>query len=242
MSNNISKFGGKIWLDSHGSCSYQCALCSNTFFSAGYYEFHVLKVHSSALRSDVPRTTHNNEQIPRNSAKADNRNNHDKTYRKPKNQSRLFSRKFDDKSTLSYAKCTKQFDDLKQLRSHIRKCHHFDCSYCQDGFETEKGLWSHQRKQHATKFPYRCRVCPRAFKQYYQLKDHMPITHAQRNYVRCDFCSKMLMSKFEKLNHIKKEHSNRRYYCFLCTEYRTTNNDNLKRHTKEKHPGLSQPK
>lgn len=108
-------------------------------------------------------------------------------------------------------------------------------------FSFGKGLWAHQKNHHPDRFPYRCKVCPRAFKHSGELKEHIGAIHARGNDVECDFCSKVLMSVYEKENHIKQQHRDRRYYCGLCNDYKTISQVNLRRHTKEKHPGQSQP-
>ncbi|XP_031636715.1 zinc finger and BTB domain-containing protein 16-like [Contarinia nasturtii] len=142
-------------------------------------------------------------------------------------------------------KCTRVFDSLERLRRHVREHHQFSCIYCPidavKSFETEKGLSSHHGRCHPSLFPYKCSICPRSFKRKDDLCQHKQTNHIRGNEVKCDFCPKKLMSVYEKDNHIKKHHSDRRYHCFLCTEYRTTSATNLKRHTKEKHPGQQQP-
>lgn len=129
-------------------------------------------------------------------------------------------------------KCDSRFRSFESLRDHVRRRHSICCTHCVDTkndvnapktFETEKGLWSHQRAHHAKEFPYKCDVCVRSFQQRQQRKDHMETKHVRGNNVKCDFCSKILMSTFQKKNHIKRNHSNRRYYCQLCKCFHFTN-------------------
>lgn len=176
-------------------------------------------------------------------------------------------------------RCESRFGTFEVLREHIRRRHFYRCTHCDEGdgkspkaFETEKGLWNHQRNHHAKHYPYKCDVCVRSFERRQRLKDHMESQHVRGKDVKCDFCTRILMSTFQKKNHIKRSHSNRRYHCQLCkcfvpfyrriflnmmpdsdahefyydllnagNEYRTTDVDNLKRHTREKHPGQVQP-
>ena len=242
-SGNFPRFGGKIWIDAHGSCSYECALCKNTFFSAGSFEFHITMVHNNDMKAMSYGQSNNNR---------DKNGNRDDTHSSSSNAHRSNAhnqssgRRERQSGQLICTKCTNRFDSLVDLREHVRSQHQFECVYCPSGtiksYETLNGLWLHQRNHHERKFPYKCKVCIRAFKRREELLEHKQSKHARGNDVQCDFCSKILMSAFEKENHIKKEHSDRRYYCFLCTEYWTTCQKNLRRHTKEKHPGRSQPK
>lgn len=148
-------------------------------------------------------------------------------------------------SKLACNKCTMTFYNLERLRAHAREKHIHECVYCPrdatKSFETLKGLQNHQRNDHESKFPHQCSICPRAFKRSHQLKEHIEGKHTRGHDVKCDFCPTILKSMFQKKNHTKQEHSDRRYYCHLCTEYRTNNEDNLRRHTREKHPGRKQP-
>lgn len=120
-------------------------------------------------------------------------------------------------------RCEARFGTFEVLREHIRRRHFLRCTHCVDNdgnspkaFETEKGLWSHQRSHHAKYYPYKCDVCVRAFDSRQRLKDHMESVHVRGKDVKCDFCSRILMSTFQKKNHIKRSHSNRRYHCQLC--------------------------
>lgn len=126
-------------------------------------------------------------------------------------------------------KCDSRFRCFESLRDHVRRRHSFRCTHCVETkndinapktFETEKGLWSHQWKQHVKEFPFKCDVCPRAFSSRQQRTDHMQTKHVRGTNVKCDFCTRILMSAFQKKNHIKRHHSNRRYYCFLCKCFR----------------------
>lgn len=131
--------------------------------------------------------------------------------------------------------CGHKFNNLESLRDHVRRRHSYQCAFwltekngininttttnsIRKTFETEKGLWSHQRTHHMIEqqFPYRCDVCVRAFVYRQQWRDHMEDKHVRGNDVKCDFCPKVLMSMFQKKNHIRRQHSDRRYYCFLC--------------------------
>lgn len=244
------KFGGKIWVDTHGSCSYQCVFCRNTYYSAGTFEYHMLMHHGNQLRRNEMEASQPNRKIGKEEAQRElngkgtssSRNN---TGSKRSDCSQPTGLKGENISKLACTKCMMTFDNLEQLRSHAREKHIYECVYCPrdaiKSFETEKGLWSHQRSEHESKFPRKCTICPRAFKRTHQLTEHIQSKHTRGHDVKCDFCPKILKSVFEKKNHIKTEHSDRRYYCHLCTEYRTTNEDNLRRHTRDKHPGQKQP-
>lgn len=127
--------------------------------------------------------------------------------------------------TFPCMRCESRFRSFESLRDHVRRRHSFRCTHCVQtendvntpkAFETEKGLWSHQRNHHSKQFPYKCDVCIRAFDSRHQRKGHMEAIHVRGNNVKCDFCDRILMSAFQKKNHIKRRHSNRRYYCHLC--------------------------
>lgn len=283
------KFGGKIWIDNDGKCSYECSACDYKFLSAKVFELHITMHHQhkyneqqkrsdccDSFGSDVQRNNqtkvnsdacqHANFQRERHSHRDQNENIPSRSHgNNEKNHQRRYStkeaprfnsngeplnRKYERRASatsnqLECTTCMKRFESLERLRAHVRMRHQFECLYCPretaKTYATEKGLMSHQRNHHPSHFPYRCKVCPRAFQRNMHLKEHMQITHARGNDVKCDFCPKILMSAFEKENHIKNVHNNRRYYCFLCNDYRTTSEPNLRRHTKEKHPGQSQP-
>lgn len=62
----LGMFGGKIWIDTYGACSYECALCQKTFFSAGSFEYHVSHDHRNQFtRSNqtVTNTVHPNQVV-----------------------------------------------------------------------------------------------------------------------------------------------------------------------------------
>lgn len=312
VSQPISKFGGKIWIDDRGCCSYECAICGYKFMSSGAFEFHIPVAHQHLLAqasvtsesggfSEVSKhhtscgheshfrrreyqshRPHFHEQrnsghpstekrIPtvhqtmfaQPSAARESRevidvsNRHEPPMNRrqhPSERQHSHEHRRGDHSPapkrigLICTKCTKQFNDLQSLRTHVQAHHQFVCQFCPEQtvktFDTEKGLWSHQRSRHATMFPYRCRVCPRAFTNEALLKLHMQDKHSRgpMQSIKCDFCPRIMMSAFEKSNHIKEKHNDRRYHCQLCTDYKTTNEINLRRHTKEKHPGQRQPK
>lgn len=252
LENARPRFGGKIWIDPYGSCSYDCALCGNRFFSAGSFEFHITMVHrhemktNALVQSGQNHTTQSSFYRERDSEDAHsttNRISHTKTYNELSD--RKHGQHDNVSSDLICPKCNKRFVSLSLLRKHVLNHHKFKCIHCPrdttKSFETQQGLRLHQRNQHDSIFCYKCKVCPQAFERREELQKHKQSKHARGNDVKCDFCPKMLMSVFEKENHIKKEHSNRRYYCFLCTEYWSTSEKNVRRHTKEKHPGQSQP-
>lgn len=120
-------------------------------------------------------------------------------------------------------RCTARFKTFELLRDHIRRRHFYHCTHCMDkdgntpkAFETEKGLWSHQRTHHPKYYPCQCDICPRAFASRQLRKDHMETVHVRGKDVKCDFCSRILMSTFQKKNHIKRAHADRRYHCQLC--------------------------
>lgn len=120
-------------------------------------------------------------------------------------------------------RCDARFRTFEVLRDHIRRRHFYVCKHCTDAeghapkaFETEKGLWAHQRSHHPKYYPRKCDVCVRAFETRQQLKEHMETAHVRGKDVKCDFCDRVLMSQFQKKNHIKRAHSERRYHCQLC--------------------------
>lgn len=244
------RFGGKIWIDAYGSCSYDCAICGNRFFSAGSFEFHITMVHRSEMKANaLIQSGHSHtaqssfHQDPEDAHSSTNRFAWTKTHNESSN--RKHEHRDNISSDLMCTNCNKRFENLSLLRKHVQNRHQYKCIHCpRDAmkcYETQQGLRLHQRNQHDSIFRHKCKVCPQAFERRDQLREHKQSKHARGNDVKCDFCPKMLMSVFEKDNHIKKKHSNRRYYCFLCTEYWSTCEKNLRRHTKEKHPGQSQP-
>lgn len=263
MNQSNLKFGGNIWINERGAYLYEC-FCGYKFVTSGAYEIHVQLAHQSEFMPQSPIEQRNvvqhfghhgpAEQRQRGENSHGGRKIHKPRY-EPKNGDHNRYRPFNNNGNgnrvipqqkLICTKCDRRYDNLELLRSHVQKHHQFPCNLCpvdtEKTFDTEKGLWSHQRNRHATKFPYRCNVCPRAFPHDNALIEHTQRIHARGNNVKCDFCPKILMSKFEKNEHIKKMHSDRRYHCRLCDVYSTTNEINLRRHTKEKHPGQMQPR
>lgn len=129
----------------------------------------------------------------------------------------------DETKKFPCTRCEAKYNTFESLRDHIRRRHFHRCMHCVDdagktskAFETEKGLWSHQRAHHTKHYPYKCDVCPRAFDSRQKLTDHMGTVHVRGKDVKCDFCTRVLMSTFQKKNHIKRAHANRRYHCQLC--------------------------
>lgn len=280
---NRLKFGGKIWIDERGACTYECYACGYKFSSSNAYECHIPMAHQHQFVQSVADThvkarsvqqankekygngrgewsagpiTHmeNAESDrrkryhpygewsdgPNTQMKYTDQNDRQIRYHPQADESRVIPK------LLTCTKCQKTFTTIEFLRAHTRENHQFFCQLCPADtaktYDTEAGLWSHQRTRHVTQFPYRCKVCVRAFKHGNQLNEHMQTVHTRGNNVKCDFCPRILMSMFEKTNHIKMYHSDRRYHCLLCKDYRTTSSVNLRRHTKEKHPGQTQPK
>lgn len=259
MDKPTKLFGGKIWIDERGACSYECSICGYTLLSAKVYEVHVQMAHQHELRrlnaekQAKELEYRKREYYSRREHVHDNRATYnDRFVKRPHNEHQNDNRHRvnDDRRVISQrlfcTKCEKPFNDLESLRAHMAENHQYVCKLCPSEtaktYDTEKGLWSHQRSRHATKFPYRCNVCPRAFAEAIELSEHQQSTHTRRNNVQCDFCPKVLMSMYEKTNHIKKYHANRRYHCLLCNEYSTTSEINLRRHSKEKHAGRKQPR
>lgn len=226
MTEKSLKLAGKIWM-TNDLCSYQCVVCDCIFSSATLFEQHIPKTHNDStpagcVDAQTRRCSLDGGRFRASKESHHNQSNYKIPRRQPDNRHRHVK---GDVEPFNCLKCDARFRSLESLRDHNRRRHSYGCVHCVDNtndanasktFETEKGLWAHQRNVHPKDFPFQCDVCIRAFNSPKRLKEHEVTKHTRGNYVKCDFCSRMLMSVFQKKNHIQRRHSNRRYYCFLC--------------------------
>lgn len=55
MTNRL-KFGGKIWIDERGACTYECCVCGYKFSSSSAYEYHIPMAHQHQFVQSIADT------------------------------------------------------------------------------------------------------------------------------------------------------------------------------------------
>lgn len=124
------RFGGKIWIDAYGSCSYDCALCGNRFFSAGSFEFHITMVHRTEMKanaliqsghSHTTQSSFRREQDPEDAHSSTNRAARTNIHNESSD------RKHGHRDLIC-TNCNKRFESLSLLRKHVQNHHQYKLS------------------------------------------------------------------------------------------------------------------
>ena len=72
--------------------------------------------------------------------------------------------------------CDEEFDDVDELRIHIRDIHTFECNLCETRLENSEELYMHL----LTCEIYRCYTCDYKHKRLSELKSHIKLKHEGR--------------------------------------------------------------
>ena len=115
------------------------------------------------------------------------------------------------------SKCEAQFENRKQLLSHLAVIHKglsLECPDCHKTFTTYQYLQSHKLKVHSQE-KRQCDQCSKVFKNKHYLKEHVARVHINEKH-ECPKCGKTFRSKVRLAQHASQVHTQRRFKCNLC--------------------------
>jgi len=123
-----------------------------------------------------------------------------------------------EKPILPCHKCSKQFSNKSDLRSHINCVHNNSikpCPFCNKTLKTMQGLLHHLRT-HTGEKPFSCSMCDMGFTDSAKLNYHVQMVHDVKKNHKCTYCSKGFFSKSHLRSHMVVHTNEKCHKCDLC--------------------------
>lgn len=166
-------YGGKIWIETNGSCSYQCKFCHFKFSSSNLFEDHLSSVHNHEIRPNTMASKVENRRCSRYQQESHD----DKQSNQPNIDVQVIVRARSpfpcvNRTNLDYGRPNqsgvkdrkqefKHFANPKHIGSKIREAQEvknaLTCTKCGSKYATLESLRAHNRRRHS----FDCICCPR---------------------------------------------------------------------------------
>ena len=131
--------------------------------------------------------------------------------------------------------CHKNFMHNYKLHKHIIKRHKnfmYWCTYCNNTFHTNNGLYKHNRTHQLVH--HKCTKCGKTFQYPQYLANHIRL-HSKKKLLKCDYkgCDKKYGS-YDALQFHYEKHFAKKIQCGTC-DFKMDTRANLRQHVQEAH-------
>ena len=137
--------------------------------------------------------------------------------------------------------CNETFRRICDLRRHMWKhssVKRYTCELCDYGSDKRGNIISHMRK-HSGEKTFACQICTKMYKTEQSLKLHVKTAHLKLKPYKCESCDYAASQPVHLRRHKVLHHSEgerRKFRCAICSDYKASDLQVVKRHYAKKHP------